>query len=710
MQTLCARIYLEKHQHQVLLQTGSILASARHTLFKRWKINPNKNTKLSLLKKSICEEFGLSSKQFNGIRFDVEQAVQTWSGTLIYQIQTLKNRIESQQEKIQITQNKLNQISHDLNLLNDYRAYLKEKSSIHFDFINNSKNHIKNLNQVKIKNQSLNISKNIFNPQQHLNRLGYFNFNFLKFKFNPTLLSSFKWNLFFGIKNHTQAILVQNQLFKLQKNFKLSLNQHQRKLCSLQKKLAELKLEKQVGIPKICFGGSQALREANQQLSKSLSSKSQSKDRTLLDLWKLKRTAEISLVGSRDETGGNQSAIYDPDKNTLCLSLPKSLLNLNSHLNSEDTKKSEEIDSNQHDFLTSLTASRMEGLPHLTINLGEKAFQRQNGQALLKQAITKTKISHVQNQSKIKEKSVTKWVTNSPLTWKLFYEPEFDKVNSKTGQTEFAWGVRVSFNSPEKPLISKFELGCIGMDLNADHLACTRVDRFGNLTEVKTFPFPSSKGLWNQGKQVFEKLTKHQSRALIEQTCIELCNWAKSHLLPIAIEDLDFAKKKAGLKSLGYSISFLTKKEEKKIKFSHLLNSFAYSKWREALLSRARKEGIEVKLVNPAYTSQIARLKYKPLFKKKKYTIHVLASYVIGRRGMSQNQNKCDSMTRSGINKHNNSNSKNTRFMERFPKHISIQDPARSQRRGMVSRWKNASICEKNAYSDFKSKIEFNFP
>ena len=666
MQTLCARIYLPVFQHQALLQTGNILASARHTLFKRWKINPCRNmaqsedNNLASIKKAICAEFGISSKQFNGLRFDVEQAVNTWSGTLTYRIQNLIDRISSKQEKILSVENKLHQIGQDLSLLSEYRAYLHNQTQQSLG--------LPKIHPVKFK---------VFNLKKSLNAQGYLNFNLLKFKFYKSDITSFKFNPLTGIKNHTQAVLVRDKLVKLQKSFQLSLNQHQLKLRSLQKELNTLKSEKQAGIPKVCFGGQNALRAANQKLSDSKGT-----NRTLLDLWKLKRTAQISLVGSRDETGGNQSAIYDPDTHTLCLSLPKSLLEY------------------KNSIFSSLMSSRVGGLPHLTLNLGEKAFQRQNGQALLKQAITKTKISHLQNKGKTKEKIVTKWVTNSPLTWKLFYEPEFDRINPKTGEKEFAWGIRVSFNVPEKPLISKFELGCIGIDLNADHIACTRLDRFGNLAEVKTFPFPSSKGLFDLTTQTFEKLSKHQSRALIEQTCIQVCDWAKSHGLPIVIEDLDFAKKKAGLKALDYSISFFTKKGIKKNKFAHLLSSFAYSKFREALLSRASKEGIEVKLVNPAYTSHIARLKYLPIFQKKKYTVHVLASFVIGRRGMYENTCLKDF--------------KSTSFTERFPKHILTKDPARSQRRNVVSRWKmsvvclksNPSVCEKNVcFSDLESKV-----
>jgi hypothetical protein len=61
------------------------------------------------------------------------------------------------------------------------------------------------------------------------------------------------------------------------------------------------------------------------------------------------------------------------------------------------------------------------------------------------------------------------------------------------------------------------------------------------------------------------------------------------------------------------------------------MNLFAYRKIISAIKSRAEKMGVAVFEVNPAYTSQIGKMKY---MKKFGISIHQAAAYVIARRGL----------------------------------------------------------------------------
>lgn len=61
------------------------------------------------------------------------------------------------------------------------------------------------------------------------------------------------------------------------------------------------------------------------------------------------------------------------------------------------------------------------------------------------------------------------------------------------------------------------------------------------------------------------------------------------------------------------------------------MSQFAYSCMIMAIKSRAEKMGVEVYEVNPAYTSQIGKIKY---MKRLGISIHEAASYVIACRAM----------------------------------------------------------------------------
>jgi IS605 OrfB family transposase len=156
-------------------------------------------------------------------------------------------------------------------------------------------------------------------------------------------------------------------------------------------------------------------------------------------------------------------------------------------------------------------------------------------------------------------------------------------------------------------VISNKLLGTIGIDINADHLAISEVDRFGNL--IKSFEVQ----LDLKGK------TSEQSTNNIALAVKEITNYAVKVNKPIVIEKLNFISKKKDLKD-SYNK-----------KYKVMLSSFAYSKIIELIKSRSFDKGIEIIEVNPAYTSKIGKFKYQNLYK---LTTHQAASFVIARRGL----------------------------------------------------------------------------
>lgn len=148
--------------------------------------------------------------------------------------------------------------------------------------------------------------------------------------------------------------------------------------------------------------------------------------------------------------------------------------------------------------------------------------------------------------------------------------------------------------------------GIIGIDCNVDHFAISNINRKGQLISSWSLNFDI------RGK------SSNQITKMIEVEAIELVHSAVREKKPIAIEILDMTQSKV---SNRYG--------NKKANFKRSL--FAYDKMITAIKSRSEKMGVAVFEVNPAYTSQIGKIKYMKRFG---ISIHEAASFVIARRAM----------------------------------------------------------------------------
>ncbi|WP_253701632.1 IS200/IS605 family accessory protein TnpB-related protein [Bacillus sp. FJAT-27445] len=148
--------------------------------------------------------------------------------------------------------------------------------------------------------------------------------------------------------------------------------------------------------------------------------------------------------------------------------------------------------------------------------------------------------------------------------------------------------------------------GIIGVDSNVDHFAVSNINAKGQLVSSCALKFDIEGKYSNQ-------ITK-----IIEAKAIELVEIARQANKPIAIEKLNTTTSKA-------SNAYGNRKANRK------MSLFAYRKMGTAIKSRADKMGVAVFEVNPAYTSQIGKMKY---MKRYGISIHESASYVIGRRAM----------------------------------------------------------------------------
>ena len=169
------------------------------------------------------------------------------------------------------------------------------------------------------------------------------------------------------------------------------------------------------------------------------------------------------------------------------------------------------------------------------------------------------------------------------------------------------WTVFINTEVPPAPKISQaVGYGCLGVDFNADHLAVAEVNRHGNLLKSWTVEMD------------LEGKTAVQREEVLSLALKEVVSYAQAQKLAVVIEDLDFSAKKEDLR-------------RKSKPYRRMLSGLFYAKYTELLRAKCAGAGIELIIVNPAYTSVMGRVRYaKPLG----LSVHHAAAFVIGRRAM----------------------------------------------------------------------------
>jgi IS605 OrfB family transposase len=150
------------------------------------------------------------------------------------------------------------------------------------------------------------------------------------------------------------------------------------------------------------------------------------------------------------------------------------------------------------------------------------------------------------------------------------------------------------------------ENGVIGIDINAypDHIAWSETDENGNLASYDRIPMPELTS-GNSNKREYYRW----------QYAHEVVRLAEKKKKAIAIERLDIRDK-------GKRGDFSGRKSRR------IRHSFGYRSLLEKIKVLAKRKGIQIIEVNPAYTSLIGMLKYAPQYMISK---DVAAAYVIAR-------------------------------------------------------------------------------
>jgi len=170
--------------------------------------------------------------------------------------------------------------------------------------------------------------------------------------------------------------------------------------------------------------------------------------------------------------------------------------------------------------------------------------------------------------------------------------------------------INATIETIDPVLTTSLENGSLGIDFNPGSIDWTLVDRHGNLKRhgsIKT--------------NVQDKRSK-QTKDIIGKAVSKVVRIALEYKVPVVIEDLDFAQKKAFMK-------------EKGAKYARMLSNMAYSQFTQMIESKCLKSGVELIKIHPAYTSVIGVTKYMAVYG---LNSGCAAALVIARRGQGRTE------------------------------------------------------------------------
>jgi IS605 OrfB family transposase len=166
----------------------------------------------------------------------------------------------------------------------------------------------------------------------------------------------------------------------------------------------------------------------------------------------------------------------------------------------------------------------------------------------------------------------------------------------------------ISIEEKLPPIIIKRDNGIIDIDVNAYpfHLALAFTSKDGNLEKYQRINLNELLEVNSEKRQYLEWQVAH-----------EIIKIAKEENKAIAIENLKKLPK--GKRGDGF------------VKLRRKLQKWSYKRLLNKIETLARRNGIEIIKVNPAYTSVIGKLKYSPQYNIDK---DIAGAYVIARKGL----------------------------------------------------------------------------
>lgn len=170
-----------------------------------------------------------------------------------------------------------------------------------------------------------------------------------------------------------------------------------------------------------------------------------------------------------------------------------------------------------------------------------------------------------------------------------------------------------------------YKVGCVGLDMNVDRIAVSTVDDNGNLLSHKVIRF-----------NLNNKSSGYRAH-ILSNVLEDIFRYCHDKKLPLAIESLS---------SVDTTKMYGNKKLNKK------LSEFSYRTMTMLALSKSLKYEVPIKTVNPAFTSQIGKIKY---MKRYGISIHEAAAFAIARRAQGHKDLLPDTLKHQLDDKHKNS-------------------------------------------------------
>ena len=179
-------------------------------------------------------------------------------------------------------------------------------------------------------------------------------------------------------------------------------------------------------------------------------------------------------------------------------------------------------------------------------------------------------------------------------------------------QKDDQWYIHLTTYVQETPMLHTKKNGVLGIDQNANSIDVTYVKPDGNLGTHNghrvIFSFP-----------VLDTWTTGQRKAALRDIAAQIVTVAELLGCAVALENLDFTKKKAALRNSGSK------------RYNKMLSGLVYDGFRTALHSRCDKQAVQIIYVNPFYSS----IEGMTVFMKK-YGLNSASSaaLIIGRRAL----------------------------------------------------------------------------
>ncbi len=282
------------------------------------------------------------------------------------------------------------------------------------------------------------------------------------------------------------------------------------------------------------------------------------KEEWLLD-WREARSGRSFFIGSKNYQSGNQLVRYDSVLRTLTITVTPKL----------KTKYGD------------------------TVVLYDISFA--HGQDWLLAAIEPVRHTSTRKGNNGEKKETSRNGSKQPVTYELVRKNGTLYVNA-------------TLDTLDPVVQSSLQNGAVGIDFNPSSIDWSLIDRHGNLKRHGTIKINVQSKRSAQTKDIIGKAVSAIARIALEYS------------VPVVIEDLDFAKKKASIK-------------EKGAKYARMLSNMAYSQFIQMMESKCLKSGIELIKVDAAYTSVIGVTKYMAVYG---LNSGCAAALVIARRGQNR--------------------------------------------------------------------------